>query len=118
MNTTDPTSNQHRGALMISTDRASGTSLKRPSPELSNELPTNTKSLPDGHAVAKPITKFESDLMTRKEAAAYLGVSEMTLAIWKSTGRYRYSLRVYKIGRLAKYKRSDLDAFIRRRTIG
>lgn len=48
--------------------------------------------------------------MSRKEAAAYLGVSEITLAIWKSTGRY--NLRVYKIGRLAKYKKADLDAFI------
>lgn len=49
-------------------------------------------------------------LMSRKEAARYLGVSETTLAIWKSTGRY--GLKVYKIGRLAKYKKSDLDAFI------
>jgi hypothetical protein len=55
-----------------------------------------------GRAGAKQLPKFESDLMTRREAAAYLGVSEMTLAIWKSTGRY--SLQVYKIGRLAKYK--------------
>jgi excisionase family DNA binding protein len=54
--------------------------------------------------------KFESDLMSRREAAAYLGIAEMTLAIWHSTGRY--NLKFYKIGRLAKYKRSDLDAFI------
>ncbi|HEY9789644.1 MAG TPA: helix-turn-helix domain-containing protein [Candidatus Obscuribacterales bacterium] len=54
--------------------------------------------------------KFESELMSRKQAAAYLGVAGITLAIWKSTGRY--TLPVYKIGRLAKYKKSDLDAFI------
>jgi excisionase family DNA binding protein len=54
--------------------------------------------------------RFESGLMSRKEAAAYLGVSETTLAIWKCTGRY--NLKVYKIGRLAKYKKADLDAFI------
>jgi excisionase family DNA binding protein len=53
---------------------------------------------------------FESDLMSRKQAATYLGVSETTLAIWKCTGRY--NLKVYKIGRLAKYRKSDLDAFI------
>ena len=70
----------------------------------------NTLSTQGGHADAKQFHRFESDLMTRKDAAAYLGVSEMTLAIWKSTGRY--SLQVYKIGRLAKYKKSDLDAFI------
>lgn len=56
---------------------------------------------------------FESDLMSRKQAAAYLGVSETTLAIWKCTGRY--SLKVYKIGRLAKYRKADLDAFIAER---
>jgi excisionase family DNA binding protein len=61
-------------------------------------------------ATEQKFQRFESDLMTRKEAAIYLGVSEITLAIWKSTGRY--SLKVYKIGRLAKYKKSDLDAFI------
>ena len=54
-----------------------------------------------------------SDLMSRKEAAAYLGVAERTLAIWKCTGRY--SLPVVKIGRLAKYRRSDLDEFIKTR---
>ncbi len=64
----------------------------------------------DGSKGPNGTRKFESDLMTRKEAGAYLGVTETTLAIWKSTGRY--NLPVYKIGRLAKYKKSDLDAFI------
>lgn len=52
----------------------------------------------------------QSGLLSRKEAALYLGVSENTLAIWQSTGRY--SLPMVKIGRLAKYRKSDLDAFI------
>lgn len=68
-----------------------------------------SSSSPRRNPALEPI-KFESELMSRKEAAAYLGVSEITLAIWKSTGRY--NLRVYKIGRLAKYKKADLDAFI------
>lgn len=55
-------------------------------------------------------------LLTRREAAAYLGVTERTLAVWKSTGRY--NLPVVKMGRLAKYRLSDLDAFIERRTVG
>ncbi len=55
-------------------------------------------------------------LLTRKEAAVYLGIAEMTLSIWKSTGRY--NLPVVKIGRLVRYKKSDLDAFIERRTVG
>jgi len=53
-----------------------------------------------------------SELLNRREAAAYLGVSEQTLAIWKCTGRY--NLPYVKIGRLVKYKKSDLDAFIQR----
>ena len=57
-----------------------------------------------------------SDLLTRKQAAQYLGVTERTLAVWKSTGRY--ALPCVKVGRLAKYRIVDLDAFISRRTVG
>lgn len=59
--------------------------------------------------------RIDQVLLTRKEAAAYLGVTTQTLAIWKCTGRY--SLPVVKIGRLAKYRKSDLDAFIQSRTV-
>lgn len=51
-----------------------------------------------------------NDLLTRKEAAEYLGVADRTLAIWKCTGRY--DLPYVKIGRLVKYKKADLDKFI------
>jgi excisionase family DNA binding protein len=62
------------------------------------------------------VCRFPSELLSRKEAAVYLGVSEQTLAIWKTTGRY--SLPVVKIGRLAKYRKADLDAFILGRVQG
>ena len=65
---------------------------------------------PDSGTDSAAVIKFESELMSRREAAAYLGISEVTLAIWKSTKRHY--LKVYKIGRLAKYKKSDLDEFI------
>ncbi|MBX9948735.1 MAG: helix-turn-helix domain-containing protein [Candidatus Obscuribacterales bacterium] len=65
-----------------------------------------TQESPFGAASAR------SELLTRREAAAYLGVSEQTLAIWKCTGRY--NLPYIKIGRLVKYKLSDLNAFIAR----
>lgn len=55
-----------------------------------------------------------SELLSRRAAAVYLGVSETTLAIWKCSGRY--SLPVIKVGRLAKYRRADLDAFLERNT--
>ena len=54
-------------------------------------------------------------LLTRKEAADFLGVKEITLAIWKST--QRHGLPVVKVGRLAKYRYSDLLAFVDRQTV-
>lgn len=60
--------------------------------------------------------RVQSDLLSRKEAAAYLGVTPETLAVWHCTKRY--SLPLVKIGRLAKYRKSDLDIFISKRTIG
>ncbi len=56
----------------------------------------------------KSPARFE--LLTRREAAAYLGVAEQTLAVWKCTGRY--SLACIKIGRLIRYRKCDLDDFI------
>jgi len=49
-------------------------------------------------------------LMSRKQAAEYLGVKEQTLACWATTKRY--ALPYVKIGRLVKYKREDLERFI------
>ena len=63
---------------------------------------------------ASATSPFRSELLSRRQAAEYLGVTEHTLAVWKCTRRY--DLPVVKIGRLVKYKKSDLDAFIERRT--
>jgi len=60
--------------------------------------------------------RFNSELLSREEAASYLGVSARTLAVWKSTGRY--NLPCVRIGRLAKYRKADLDAFIARSVVG
>ena len=60
-------------------------------------------------------TSDDSELLSRKEAAAYLGVAEQTLAVWKCLRRY--SVPCVKIGRLVKYRKSDLDAFIQSRTV-
>ncbi len=57
-----------------------------------------------------------SDLLSRAQAAAYLGVAVHTLAIWKCTRRH--DLPYVKIGRLVKYRRSELDAFICRNSAG
>lgn len=59
-------------------------------------------------------TAISSPLLSRAEAAEYLGVKIQTLALWASTGRY--SLPFVKVGRLSKYRQSDLDEFLARNT--
>jgi hypothetical protein len=49
-----------------------------------------------------------------KQAADALGVKPNTLAVWRSTGRY--DLPFLKVGRLVKYRVSDLAAFLASRT--
>ena len=57
----------------------------------------------------------DSRLLSRKEAAEFLGVKVDTLAVWKSTQRYH--IPVVKVGRLAHYRYSDLLDFIESRTV-
>ena len=66
--------------------------------------------------LSKLFEKAESDLLTREQAAKYLGITPRTLAVWACVGRY--NLPYVKVGRLVKYRRTDLDAFISRRTVG
>ena len=54
-------------------------------------------------------------LLSREEAAAFLGVKVVTLAIWQSTKRY--NIPVVKVGRLVRYRFSDLLDFVERRTV-
>jgi excisionase family DNA binding protein len=65
----------------------------------------------------KDITMNEvpNRLLSRKEAAEFLGVKEDTLAVWKSNKAY--DLPVVKVGRLARYRYADLLDFIERRTV-
>ncbi len=56
-----------------------------------------------------------SPLLSRKEAADFLGLKEQTLASWITTGRYR--LPCIKVGRLAKYRLIDLERFLDERTV-
>ena len=45
-----------------------------------------------------------------------LGVTPRTLEVWRCTKRQ--PLPYVKVGRLVKYRRSDLDAFIARQVVG
>ena len=53
-------------------------------------------------------------LLTRKETAKFLGVTEGTLAVWACTKRYE--LPYVKVGRLVKYRYSDIEIFLEQRT--
>ncbi len=53
-------------------------------------------------------------LLTPPEAAAYIGVTENTLSVWRCVGRY--AIPFIKVGRLVRYRRSDLEAWLESRT--
>ncbi|MGY0218373.1 helix-turn-helix domain-containing protein [Endozoicomonadaceae bacterium StTr2] len=55
-----------------------------------------------------------NDLLTPKQTAKVLLVTEGTLSVWRSTGRYQ--LPFVKVGRWVRYRWSDVLAFIERRT--
>lgn len=61
------------------------------------------------------MTTQPSELLTDIQAAKILHVSPGTLSVWRSTGRYR--LPFVKIGRKVFYRRSDLDAWLEKRTM-
>ena len=70
------------------------------------------------HSAVTAILKNQSTdpLLTPPEAAAYIGVTENTLSVWRCVGRY--NIPFVKVGRLVKYRKSALDAFLDRRTFG
>lgn len=53
-------------------------------------------------------------LLNTEEASQYLGVTRDTLAIWRTTRRYE--LPYIKVGRLVKYRLTDLDEWLNNRT--
>ena len=54
-------------------------------------------------------------LLTREQAAEYLGIAPQTLAVWATTKRY--NLPFIKVGRCVRYRRSDLDRFLEQQTV-
>ncbi len=51
---------------------------------------------------------MNNELLTDEEAQAYLKVSRSTLFRWEKEGK----LKVYRVGKLRRYRREDLDALI------
>lgn len=62
------------------------------------------------------IASPQATLLSRPQAAEYLGIEPQTLAVWACTGRY--DLPYVKVGRSVRYRIADLDRFIAARTIG
>ena len=60
-------------------------------------------------------TSPERTLLSRKDAAAYMGICVQTLALWASSKRY--DLPYLKVGKSVRYRLSDLDAFLASRTV-
>lgn len=56
------------------------------------------------------------ELMTEEAAAVFLDVKRGTLQVWRCTKRY--PLPYVKVGRLVRYRRGDLQAFLQARTMG
>jgi excisionase family DNA binding protein len=56
------------------------------------------------------------ELVSRKEAADILNVQPQTLAKWGST--QRYDLPYIKVGKAVRYRRTDLQKFMERHTVG
>ena len=54
------------------------------------------------------------ELLTRDQAAEYLGIRPQTLAVWATSGRY--GLPFIRVGRRVRYRRADLDRFLEERT--
>ena len=51
-------------------------------------------------------------LLTKEDVSKILGVTVGTLAVWRATKRY--NLPYVKVGRLVRYRRSDITDFIER----
>ncbi len=55
--------------------------------------------------------KFSNaSLLSREEAATYLGVSPSTLANWACTKKFK--IPYFRVGRSVRYRINDLDTFV------
>ncbi len=68
------------------------------------------------HSLTKVAMQAHEPLLNEDEAAQILTVEPQTLADWRSTGRY--NLPFIRMGRLIRYRRADLDAWLESRVVG
>jgi excisionase family DNA binding protein len=63
---------------------------------------------------AEALTLTPTDLLTPDQVAAALGLSHRTLAAWRSNRRN--PLPYVKVGSRVRYRRQDVDAWLKSRT--
>jgi excisionase family DNA binding protein len=56
-----------------------------------------------------------TELFNEDQTAEYLSVAAQTLSVWRSSGRY--DLPFIKVGRVVRYRKADLDAWLESRTV-
>lgn len=69
----------------------------------------NTNGLP-------ALLQTSCNLLGNIAAAAYLGVTPRTLEVWRCTKRH--AIPYIKVGRLVKYRQTDLDSWLTAQTVG
>jgi predicted DNA-binding transcriptional regulator AlpA len=62
------------------------------------------------------VARIPDPLLNEQQAADILSTKPGTLQVWRSTKRY--PLPYVKIGRLVRYRKSDVEAFLVARTVG
>ena len=65
------------------------------------------------HSIKASQDSKESPLLDTNAASAYLSIQPNTLSIWISTKRY--AIRSIKVGRLRRFRKEDLDDFLKSR---
>jgi len=64
------------------------------------------------------MTKEHDPMLTREQAAEMLNIKAQTLDTWRSTRRQPQPAFVRVGTRTVRYRRSDIEAYIRAQTIG
>ena len=80
------------------------------SPEELKELVRDAVEIGVSEAIAALQLKMPKE-MTDSEAAEYLGISPMTLRIWRTKKK---GPKYHKNGKVVRYARSDLDAYLKK----